>query len=1160
MIQKKVRLMLAALLAVVMALCLWGFTAQAFAAESVDPRAPFYNNPYTPDCSTVVKNEDGSFSVTQNYGGGNARLFYGDYTSGGAENAYFMDLTDATISLSVDELAAGVGAEIYFVSYVANGSYPMQGAGQGFSLRLTDDGSNNTGFVPVVHTYSMNSAFINKAYEGNQYLVYNNASPRTSYLGKELKIHIFTEGDVLNVHADWVRDDVNAETAYDFRAQIPLAELPAEGGTPFDYKNAQFGISNNGGNDTMKLNVKDISDAKNDAYYQTYGGKYKNSIAYTQKYAEAVANFSKDATTAQQVKDFYSAKMNFEGMNANGLRKNDVYEYQQAVTLSTEGFAEASLAVKDKVFANYDAESEITDKEDAIAVFAFYAEFSEQLSEYAAAAEHIRAVLAQEDMGQKAVETKISELTAKYAGGEIKRENYYAALDEYRAVVKQYDALSAFVRALVGNYDALQEWADSSLAEMKDLYYSTAGSYFTNEWGVRGEEDEKTISKSYAAALRADDGSTKLILSDDTALRLVYGTDIAEGTWSDYAVDLSDFEMTFSVDKIAESGRFAVNFVSERSALPFGEETDPGLSIMFRMGFGGGNTIGVALTETKGGVYPNKNTAPDHPGFEGLDEWGGFGILSNPSGVLGKNITLKLQKAEEGVSLTLALEGGNTVSVGLSAQYLGYLFRTDDGNVDTSKLVLNFTTGEGMTSFNGGQDMELTVKTIKDEYFRNVNSLYAQFDSYKKLTESLSVKESLTFNEISAYNAEKQSIDALSKDLRTHEAAKYAEMSATLDASKLAAVDALAAAYMRSSLESLKNVTVENVAETETKFAALFTQWEKFSAAQKALYDTFDADADAIRADIAGCKTAISLTEEISALIAQDPLPTNIETLRANYAALREKYDALAAEYREHIANREQFLAYGEALNAYDPAQFVSNAIEKLFTDFETITSSNKAAAKAAVQSVKDAYEVLTDAEKEAVTNFAKIARFEYMIAAFEQEQIDFAKASAFDKNAKSKTEFFATIDEENRSAAIEAVESLKADYEKLTDAQKALVKNYALVEALENSVKAFDEDAAASAAAQAVIDQINAIGEITDTKECKAKIDAARTSYDALDGAAKAKVTNLSVLEKAEKDYAAFAEAEENKGCGSAIYAGSALSLVVLVCAAVAIVRKKVR
>lgn len=36
MIQKKVRLMLAALLAVVMALCLWGFTAQAFAAESVD--------------------------------------------------------------------------------------------------------------------------------------------------------------------------------------------------------------------------------------------------------------------------------------------------------------------------------------------------------------------------------------------------------------------------------------------------------------------------------------------------------------------------------------------------------------------------------------------------------------------------------------------------------------------------------------------------------------------------------------------------------------------------------------------------------------------------------------------------------------------------------------------------------------------------------------------------------------------------------------------------------------------------------------------------------------------------------------------------------------------------------------------------------------------
>ncbi len=55
----------------------------------------------------------------------------------------------------------------------------------------------------------------------------------------------------------------------------------------------------------------------------------------------------------------------------------------------------------------------------------------------------------------------------------------------------------------------------------------------------------------------------------------------------------------------------------------------------------------------------------------------------------------------------------------------------------------------------------------------------------------------------------------------------------------------------------------------------------------------------------------------------------------------------------------------------------------------------------------------------------------------------------------------------------------------------------------------------------EAAIKLINAIGTVELTAECKAKIDAARTAYDALSDGDKAQVTNYSTLQQAETDYA---------------------------------------
>ena len=62
-------------------------------------------------------------------------------------------------------------------------------------------------------------------------------------------------------------------------------------------------------------------------------------------------------------------------------------------------------------------------------------------------------------------------------------------------------------------------------------------------------------------------------------------------------------------------------------------------------------------------------------------------------------------------------------------------------------------------------------------------------------------------------------------------------------------------------------------------------------------------------------------------------------------------------------------------------------------------------------------------------------------------------------------------------------------------------------------------------AAVNAVIAKIDAIGEVTYTPACKAKIDDARDAYNALTGQQKAQVTNYATLTAAEAAYAAFSQ-----------------------------------
>ena len=112
-------------------------------------------------------------------------------------------------------------------------------------------------------------------------------------------------------------------------------------------------------------------------------------------------------------------------------------------------------------------------------------------------------------------------------------------------------------------------------------------------------------------------------------------------------------------------------------------------------------------------------------------------------------------------------------------------------------------------------------------------------------------------------------------------------------------------------------------------------------------------------------------------------------------------------------------------------------------------------------------------------------------------------------------------------------IDAARTAYNALTDAQKALVANYATLTTAETTYAALKAAAEAAAAADAaaaatVAGAINAIGEVAYTDESKAKIDAARAAYDALTDAQKALVANAATLTAAEAAYAALTPAPE--------------------------------
>lgn len=246
------------------------------------------------------------------------------------------------------------------------------------------------------------------------------------------------------------------------------------------------------------------------------------------------------------------------------------------------------------------------------------------------------------------------------------------------------------------------------------------------------------------------------------------------------------------------------------------------------------------------------------------------------------------------------------------------------------------------------------------------------------------------------------------------------------------------------------------------------------------------------------------LTKSVNDMI----LALNDNSTKEEIEAARNAYNALDEKHKA-IFNKDTL----RKLLAAETGS--GNSIEKAMAAINAIPAADKLTMddKAAVEKARTLYDSLNDEEKSVITNYSKLTEAEAKIRELEKQQ------EQKDKDKKAVEKVIADIDALPSSSeltldpyVLQLLDRVQAEYNALTDAQKALVTNYSTLQYLRNLIPDLK-------AAAAVVDKIKAIGEVTSDNYLKkqALVVEARTAYDALTADQKKRVTNYAELEKAE-------------------------------------------
>ncbi len=252
-----------------------------------------------------------------------------------------------------------------------------------------------------------------------------------------------------------------------------------------------------------------------------------------------------------------------------------------------------------------------------------------------------------------------------------------------------------------------------------------------------------------------------------------------------------------------------------------------------------------------------------------------------------------------------------------------------------------------------------------------------------------------------------------------------------------------------------------------------------------------------------------SVIEKIAAL------PSNI-TLNDKSAvqSARSAYNALSSSEQARVTNRQK-LFDAEARIAQLEADRA--AADQVIAKINAIPAMINFEARDEIEAARAAYNDLTAAQKNLVTNYNRLITAENAFAQYEKDRAEAGKVVDLINALPDSI----SLDDKD------AVNSARAAYNILTAAQKGYVTNYSRLQAAEERIIELEAEALEQAQVNSVIAEINALPYPV-TLDDKDAVEAVRTAYDALTSAQKARVINYNTLAAAESTIAALEAQEE--------------------------------
>ena len=266
--------------------------------------------------------------------------------------------------------------------------------------------------------------------------------------------------------------------------------------------------------------------------------------------------------------------------------------------------------------------------------------------------------------------------------------------------------------------------------------------------------------------------------------------------------------------------------------------------------------------------------------------------------------------------------------------------------------------------------------------------------------------------------------------------------------------------------------------------------------------------------------TVKSSVEKVIEMI--DALPSSINlSHKSAVQAARAAYDALSETDKAKVTNYSKLTAAEATIAQLEANQTAANKVINLINNLpSTITLADKEAVEAA----RAAYDALTSAQKNLVTNYERLQKAESAIAQLEAEQDEIEKNKAA---AKVVVDLIDALPSPITLADKDAVSAARAAYNNLTADQKGYVTNYDKLTAAEATIAELEAKEKEKAEVNAVIALINEIPNPV-TLADKETVAAARAGYDALSPEQQESVVNYKTLTDAEATIAALEAQQE--------------------------------